>query len=876
MNTNSKIGKSAHHRELIGIKDETIMIEAAMRRGQAISELINPTYPSGMKIDLDIWKNAWLAWKSPVIPMRNPMYLVYDNARLDIDLESVLETRRLKPVQAKFAIIGKDGKPNPEFTKLFQRPWYREFVKLAMKSQEEGYVLMEFFKFKPNGEIDTINEVDKYHVKPNLGTVTRDQWDVAGGYDYLNGPISQYYIPVGDIKELGLLYRAAPFALAKKYALAVWGEYNEKLGIPFRTVTTNTSDSVRSQQLAVIMKNMGAAGWAVINKDEEVKIMANAGHDPIGCFERLIQQLDASKANYILGQSSTSNSANNKGTYGSMKILQDVTDDRHEADLTFIKDLINDILIPRMITWGYKLDGCLFDWDYSVDLPVGDFIDGVAKLESAGFDVDAQQVQDKTGIKINGKKVLALPAPPEPFTKEPAKPAVKKKSKNLTAILNALYSSSCGCSPSAQCSSHQGSPLLFSRRGPVGEVIQAKADPKFEKLTLSVAKKLYEGKKIGIVDIPLLKATATELRKAITTGYVSSIGVDNENRDNEMLNSLHKSATIFSGFKTHAMQLAIADKLKDKEGNLRSFADFKQEVLQINNNYNVNYLSTEYNHCVVSAQWAGQWQNIQANKDTLTMLEFDATLDDRTTEICQAANGTRTLVDDFPYHLPLHFNERSVIRQVNKGPVTKEENIHFSDKIQPFFKNNSAKSGEVFSEAATPYRQGLSKLITKQIIEAASKTFINSDAYEEIYKTENGSVSIHETHNPEEIKSNTKVAKLIADEGHQVKLLPYTYEPGIKNPDASIDNKITDFKTLNEPTHRAIQGAIELASKQLAEIVVITIPKDMETREIVRGMYGALNPEWNKNIKEVWFIKNKKIIRVNRKQINDRTFRGLD
>lgn len=183
------------------------------------------------------------------------------------------------------------------------------------------------------------------------------------------------------------------------------------MGIPFRTVHTNVADNKRQQQLAIIMENMGSAGWAVLNNEEKVELLNHNGQDPTKCFEGLINKMDAECAMLILGQTATSNSQNNKGTYGSMKILQGISDDRHEADLQFVKYIINDVLIPRMVTWGYKLDGCYLDWDKSVDLSIKETVDYVVAL-SAVYDIPADFVTTKTGIPIDGIKQITAPLTP--------------------------------------------------------------------------------------------------------------------------------------------------------------------------------------------------------------------------------------------------------------------------------------------------------------------------------------------------------------------------------------------------------------------------------------------------------------------------------
>lgn len=856
--TNSRIGRRYSNPELKNFPDSTILVEAAMRRGQAITELINPTMVSQIRIDLQQWKFAWLAAKNVWIPNRNPMYLVYDNIMIDNTLTSIIDTRILKAQQSKFNIVDKSNKANSELAKLFQKPWFEKFIEYAMRSKFEGYSLIEFFDFMPNGEINTIKLVDKYHVKADRGVVTKESFDVAGGTDYLSGPISQYYIPVGDKDDLGLLYKVAPMILAKKYAIGTWSEYNEKQGIPFRTVTTPINDTTRQQQLATIMENMGSAGWAVLNEGEKAEILLNNGNDPTKCFEGLINKMDSEGQMLILGQSSTGNSQNNKGTYGSMKILQEITNDRHEADLTFLKYLINDVLIPRMIQWGYKLEGWMFDWDKSVDLGIGEIIDYVTSLEGAGLEVDIQYITDKTTIPITGRKAVTSPPNAPPKKQNPSASADKKKS------INAFYKDCCSVHGKHSLSVLQGS---------------AADDKKFKDITLSIAKDLYKGKQSGIVNMDLLKLTATKLRDAITIGYATTDNKDIDITDLQMLSHLKNNAVVFAAFKSYQNQQEMISLLTDKDGKLRSFSDYKTEVLKTNTIFNTNYLNAEYNHAVVSSQMASRWQDFERNKETLPYLEFDATLDNRTTAICISLDGTRLPVDDefWDNHaLPLHWNERSVIRQIAYGPATDKNKINAPD-LKPFFKNNPGKTGQVFPDGTYPYSD-VNKTTSNKIIDAAKAIIDQGDpkAYHQVYKGYYGTVEVNETHNASEIEDNLRVAKFIADNNNDVKLLPYSYQKGIKNPDASINNKIADFKGVEALTHSAVQHAIEHASTQTAEIVVITLPKDITNRDVVRAMYAALsNPEWNRNIKSVWFIKNNILTKVERKEVVSRTFKGL-
>ncbi|MBL7902938.1 MAG: DUF935 family protein [Bacteroidia bacterium] len=708
MSTHSKIGKQIEgsRTALARFKDEDILVEAALRRGQSVSKLIEPTSPSLVTVDLKRWKNAWLSAKNGEYADMNLMYEVYDNIMVDNGLSSNIETRILKIQQAKFNLVNEKGEPDKEAKKLLESQWVLDFMKYCMESRFEGYRLIELFEFDEKGYLKTAKAINKYHVKAHKGIVTKYPGDETG-VSYLEGPVSQYYIPVGDPNDLGILYKVAPHVLAKKYALGHWSEFNEKMGIPFRTVTTNMANTVRQAQLGVIMEKMGAAGWAVLNEGEKVELLEAYGSDPTRCFEGLIRVLDSERAMLIMGQSSTSNSDKNKGTYGSMKILQEISNDRHEADLIFLKYILNNVLLKRLplLSPAYKqLEKLSWEWDMSVDLSVSEVVDYVVSLSEV-YNIPAEFVTQKTGIPIDGLKPAQATPPPT----EGGRTGAKKKSPVSSNSLDAFYGHSCSCDPNE---------------------VSAAATPSLQDETLRVARLIFDGKQKGVVDNDLMVETAKHLVKGVLNAFKTTIedpGLSNV----EMINSLRRNVWVFSGFKTHEILRAISDKLVDEKGQVREWGSFKKEVLNLDDRYNVNYLKTEYDHALVSAQQAAQWLDIQRTKEALPLLRFVATLDDRTTDICNGLNDVTLPADhDFwkTHFLPLHWHERSLIQQLANGQITDMSKVKIP-ALDAMFKNNVGISGVAFPKSHPYYETSLST--ARKIEEAANIAHIR-DAREEV------------------------------------------------------------------------------------------------------------------------------------------------
>ena len=179
-----------------------------------------------------------------------------------------------------------------------------------------------------------------------------------------------------------------------------------------------------------MMANMVSNHWAVLKGNEKIEVMNSTGTSSYEIFDKHIERRNSEMTKRVLGQDGTTD-AGAKGTYGSLKVMQEVSDDRHEADKTDLKYLINNELFWRLllISPAYsQLKNYRFEWDDSKEMSSSELVDMVGKLSTAGFEVDIKFITDKTGIPIVGLKQETLPVPPvDPGTQ-------KKKSQKLNPV----------------------------------------------------------------------------------------------------------------------------------------------------------------------------------------------------------------------------------------------------------------------------------------------------------------------------------------------------------------------------------------------------------------------------------------------------------
>jgi hypothetical protein len=394
------------------------------------SNIILPKSKSLSVQTIKKWKDALTLAQLAENPNRKPLMDLYESILLDSHLASVIESRTLKIKQSRFKLVDASGKTNPDINKLFELPWFNSFIYHAITAKFKGTTVVELWDLNPETMgLENVNAIEQENVLPIKGLIVKENGDETG-YSYREDPLKPFYIQIGKNKDLGILKDVAPDALTKKFAKASWAEFVEKYGIPPRWVTTDSYSESRENELADMMANMVSNHWAVLKGNEKIEVMNSTGSSSYEIFDKLIDRMNSEMTKRILGQDGTTD-AGATGTYGSLKVMADVSEDRHDSDKTDIKDLINAELIWRLqlISPVYGvLKNYTFDWDDSKEMTAAEVVDMVGKLSTAGFEVDIKFISDKTGIPIVGLKLDNTQVPPvDPGTQ-------KKKSQQLKPV----------------------------------------------------------------------------------------------------------------------------------------------------------------------------------------------------------------------------------------------------------------------------------------------------------------------------------------------------------------------------------------------------------------------------------------------------------
>lgn len=174
---------------------------------------------------------------------------------------------------------------------------------------------------------------------------------------------------------------------------------------------------------------------------------------------------------------------------------------------------------------------------------------------------------------------------------------------------------------------------------------------------------IRSGKYDASTNLPkdLYKAIGDHLMGGLVKGATMTFG----ERNPELIRQFQENVYMFSAAKTYQQVKEMSTFLSESA----TLQEFKEKVMPIYNDYNVNWLRAEFNTAYGQGTIANQWDKIEKEKEIFPYLRYSAVMDANTSEICAGFNGTTLPVNDsfWDNFSPLnHFNCRCVLEQVDE------------------------------------------------------------------------------------------------------------------------------------------------------------------------------------------------------------------
>jgi phage gp29-like protein len=808
---------------------------------------------------IDSWRNAINAARSSINPRRRQLIDLFEIIKIDGHLESVMDKRRSAIANKKVHWASKSGEPN-EFIEdnILQAPWFYDLRGHAQDAKSFGFSLIEL-QLGKDGLISEVELLPRQNCFPEYGfyafhTGTANPAPGLGIYYESDERHINTSLFVGGKKTYGKLMTVAQYIIYKRGGFGDWAQFAEIFGMPFRVGEYDPWDDETRRKLYEGLEKMGGAGFAVIPKGSELKFHDTNSTGKSEVFSLLVKECNAEISKAYLGGTMTTDDGSSRSQ---SEVHQDGQNEIYLSDIIEQEYLLNWKLKPKLLALGYPVDGGKFTYPETNKLPLDKLIEVVMKLASL-VDIDEEYIYKTFGVER--PRAGSLPVRIKSTVSEPEQEAEKDepKEKKKTVRLKAAAVDGDAFLQLALTGNQQYD-LIFER----------------------IARELHQGKIVkGNIDPELFTWTRSQLMQALTEGYGAELHqYDPGSPDWNMLVNLNKNVHVFSAFKTHDQLRRATDFLTDEAGSVRSFVDFRNDILKLHKEYNINYLQAEHTTAIASAQMASRWVEIERNAELLPMLTFRSTEGENVCPICSSCNGI-SLPVNHPFwnsrYPPLHWHCNCDVDQSDDATMSDVEGRSFP-KLQPMFENNVGKSGVVFPETHSYFEQGKKQVndFLKHHPSEAEKLeqswkqyndYSSKHYYKEGFDKKSGGYIVrHKKHRGKEAVDNLITARVLKGRGDRVELIPPPGSDAIRN------GIYWEFKKIQSATNqtRAVAHHLYRGRNQSSNLL-IRFDQPINHTKVASGLKEGIRKD-NKSL-----IKHVEVMWTENGEIKHRSYSAIE
>ena len=369
---------------------------------------IVPKSISQARQDIASWKTAVREATHVENPKRIRLQRLYNDIMLDAHLVSQIENRKMQTLQTSFSIYDKTGKVNIEITEAIRSTnWMKVIMSNILDSVFYGPTLIEFITPHSGGagggEDRQLNALEvatipRTNFVPDTGILLLDETDTKGIAYREVKEFGTWLIEFGQPKEFGLLNKAIPHVLFKRFAQSCWSELCEIYGIPPRVLKTNTQDPQMLSRGEMMMRDMGAASWYIIDETENFEFAQGVSTNG-DVYSNLIKLCKDEISLLIMGAviGQDTKHGNESKEEVSMKMFGNLIN----ADRRMVESMMNTNVLPALFRIGLLPDGLTMFFDAEEDLPA---LWNMTKEALPFMEVKPEWIKEKFGIEVTGTK----------------------------------------------------------------------------------------------------------------------------------------------------------------------------------------------------------------------------------------------------------------------------------------------------------------------------------------------------------------------------------------------------------------------------------------------------------------------------------------
>lgn len=325
---------------------------------------------------------------------------IFSTIMEDAHLTSQVNNRREQTISADFALYTPDNKIDEKATDIMMSlPFMQDLFGYILDSELYGSSLVEL---SVERNVQKISLIDRRNVVPDFGRFYEDT--AFDNYiEYREAKEYGRWLLEFNAEHLGILNKAVPHALFKKFAQSCWSELCEIYGIPPRVMKTDTRDPGMLDNAENMMRDIGAAAWFIIDTTEEFEFAQGVSTNG-DVYNNLIRLCNNEMSMLVSGAVVGQDTKN--GNESKEKISMELTDRLVQADKRMVENYMNTLVIPALYRIGW-IPATTSKFKFSAAEDLDKLFDMTVKI-MPHKKVNDDWIKEKFGIEVEGDRFEAM------------------------------------------------------------------------------------------------------------------------------------------------------------------------------------------------------------------------------------------------------------------------------------------------------------------------------------------------------------------------------------------------------------------------------------------------------------------------------------
>lgn len=396
----------------------------------------------------------------------------------------------------------------------------------------------------------------------------------------------------------------------------------------------------------------------------------------------------------------------------------------------------------------------------------------------------------------------------------------------------------------------------------------------------------------------LFEATKNKLLSGAGKGFGQDMSkVDYATPDYNYIGKMRSNLHAFAGAKTRQHLYELNNLMLDKNGNTVPFHEFRRKVdeyrrqaMKLEDRYNDNWLTAEYDTAIAQAQHAAEWKGFEADRDIFPNLKYRTIPDEHRSIEHGLLEGIIAPVDSpiWDRIAPVkRWRCRCWLEQTEE-----EANNALPDNYDPEddFEGNVGKTGNLMPKKHAYYEQNgidmqkiefrTDQLLNEERIRmngSIYESYIGDENYiNEYFDEQTGGFIVRHRNAQYEISdmpaAERKVIDMMVRRGNRVILPEYKTNRFDKNFDMTIDFSDWDVKHVTGDVKRRTEQHIKEAMGQADNVIVVydTLPDIAMVRKALHNVRD------NKRLNTVMLVYDEIMAVISQAEIKRGDFTALD